>query len=424
MKKLETLLLPIGNKLSANKYLNSINRGFMIILPITLFGSIFTLIGSLPIKAYTDFLAANGLSAILAVPGKITVDMIAIYAVVAIGYSYAKREDLNAIPVGVASLLNFLILTPLGKVTVDEKLLTFVSFDWIGAKGLFVAMFTGLITARIFQIFIKNDWTLKLPDGVPPMVAASFNALVPIIAISTLFLGISFAFTFTPFGNIHQLIYKVVQTPLTALGTNLVAVLIFELAMGLLWWFGLHGGNIVGSITTPLFLPLGVENLTAYQAGEALPHIYTNVFRNVYIYSGTGATLAFTLLMVFVAKSQQYKTLGRIAAPANLFFINEPVLFGVPIVLNPIMFIPFLVAPLVNIALAYTLTMFGILPRLISYQLPWTTPLFFSGLMQGGWIVAFFQLFLLVLDGLIYYPFFKVLDKQAAESEVVVKETI
>ncbi len=134
-------------------------------------------------------------------------------------------------------------------------------------------------------------------------------------------------------------------------------------------------------------------------------------------------TIALVIMMVFLAKSERFKTLGKLALPANIFYINEPVIFGLPIVLNTTLIIPFVLAPLITQMLAYGLTVIGILPVLIGYQIPWSMPPIISGFIQGGWQVALFQVFSIVLTFAIYYPFFKIVDKQAClEESAVIKE--
>ncbi len=421
MSVLETKLLPIGAKLAENKYLKAINKGFMIILPLTIFGSIFTLITSFPITSWTTWLANSGLSPWLSLPSKLTIDLIALYTVVAIGYSFTKDQGYDGFAGGLTSLVSFMIVTPLAQiVTNEDKIVTAISMDWLGAKGLFVAMIVSIVASSLFILFTKKGWVIKMPEGVPPMVSKSFSSLIPIVVIGTIFLLVAYLFSLTSFGSFHSLIYIVIATPLQAVGGSFWGMIIFTICLHLLWFFGIHGGNVVNSIANPLLLPLALENLANFQAGVAPTHIYSTAFKNTYNFGGAGMTISLCVLMIFFARSQRYKTLGKLAFPANLFYINEPIVFGTPLVLNTTMIIPFVMAPLIVSILAYGLTAIGILPVLIGYQIPWTMPPVISGFIQGGWQVALFQVFSIFLTFAIYLPFFRIIDKQATleESEI------
>ena len=423
MKLLEDKLLPIGAKLSANRYLKAINKAFMIILPLTIFGSIFTLLSSFPIDAWTAWLSSSGLSFWLSLPSKLTIDLIALYTVVAIGYAYAKEEGCDGFAGGLAGLVSFFIVTPLAQIVTKEgATVTAISMDWVGARGLFVAMIVGICAAQLFVFFTKKGLVIRMPEGVPPMVSKSFSSLIPIFLIGTIFLVIAYVFSLTSFGSVHNLIYTFIAMPLQAVGGSLAGAIVFTIALHLLWFFGIHGGNVVRSITNPFLIPLALENLAVYQAGGTPEHIYTSVFRDTYNFGGAGMTISLCILMIFFAKSERYKTLGKLALPANIFYINEPITFGTPIVLNTTLLIPFILAPLITTLLAYGLTAIGVLPVLIGYQIPWSMPPIISGFIQGGFIVAAFQVFCIFLTFAIYYPFFKVIDKQARLEEKAILE--
>ena len=320
--------------------------------------------------------------------------------------------------------MSFLIVTPLAQImTKDDKVVTAISLDWLGARGLFVAMIVGIVASLLFILFTKKGWVIKMPEGVPPMVSQSFSSLIPMVVIGTIFLIIGYLFSLTSFGSIHSLIYTFIAAPLQKVGGSFGGMVVFTIALHLLWFFGIHGGNVVGSITNPFLLPLALENLAVYQAGGTPEHIYSAAFKNTYQFGGSGMTIALVIMMVFLAKSERFKTLGKLALPANIFYINEPVIFGLPIVLNTTLIIPFVLAPLITQMLAYGLTVIGILPVLIGYQIPWSMPPIISGFIQGGWQVALFQVFSIVLTFAIYYPFFKIVDKQAClEESAVIKE--
>ena len=267
-------------------------------------------------------------------PSKLTVDLISIYTVVALGYVFVKEEGYDGFAGGLTALASFIIATPLLSVTNAEgTVISGLSFDWFGARGLFVAMLIGIVSSLLFVYFNKKGWTIKMPDGVPPMVTKSFSSLIPMFMIGTIFLVISYIFSLTSFGSLHNLIYTFVAAPLQKVGGSFAGMIVFTLALHILWFFGLHGGNIVNSISNPFLIPLALENLAVYQAGGTPEYIYTSAFKFTYQFGGAGMTLSLCILMVFVAKSQRYKSLGKLALPANIFYINEPVIFGTPMVL-------------------------------------------------------------------------------------------
>lgn len=423
MGLLEKYLVPIGAKLSANRYLKAINRGFMMILPLTIFGSVFTLINSFPIPAWTAWLAETGLNTWFGLPAKLTVDIIALYTVVAVAYAFTEESGYNGFAGGLAGLVSFLIVTPLAQIaTKEDTVVTAIGLDWLGAKGLFVAMIIGCLAALLFSYFNKKGFTIKMPEGVPPMVTQSFSSLLPIAMTGSIFLIVAFGFSLTDYGSMHSMIYTFIAQPLQRVGGSLGGAIIFAVALHTLWFFGIHGGNVVNSISKTFLLPLALENLAVYQAGGTPEHIYTTAFKETYNFGGAGMTISLCILMVFVAKSQRYKALGKLSLPSNIFYINEPVIFGTPIVLNTTMIIPFLLAPIITILLAYGLTAIGVLPVLIGYQIPWSMPPLISGFIQGGWTVALFQAFCLVLTAAIYYPFFKIIDKQACDEEAAIEQ--
>lgn len=420
MDKLQTVLekslFPIAEKLGTNSFIKAISAAMISSVSITIVGSIFSIIANLPFQPYLDWLTTTGLKTIFTLPISVTTDMYAIIVVILIGYNYAKQNGGEGIFGSLISLASFMIVTPLTIVS-GETTISAIPFDYMGVKGMFVAIVVGLIASWLYCTFIKKEWYIKMPQGVPPAIEKSFATIVPSIAIITLFMIVRWLFTFTPFGNIHQCLFTVLQTPMMMVGTSPLAVILLVGLNSLFFFFGIHP-LAINSLFIPMFTALDLANLEAYNAGLAMPNLAGGCLFN---YScklgGQGMTLALVIYMAFFAKSKQYKTLGKLSLPASIFNVNEPIIFGMPIMLNPIMLIPFVITPVVTYSLAYLLTFVGILSPLNGVQLPAQTPAIISGFLTGGVPFVIYQIFALILSLFIYLPFFKMMDKKAVLEE-------
>lgn len=416
------VLVKVAAKIQKNKYVNAISSGLSATMPMLIGGAIFTLIDSIPMSAYQDFLTNTGLKALTALPPRITTDMIALYSAFTIANAFAKELKKDGATAGILSLMSFLLLTPIGLMT-DEA--AGLPLEWLGAKGLFVAMFTAILTTALYSFTIDKNLYIKMPKGVPPTIEKSMAALVPAFIILSVFLGINGIFSMFEYGNVHDFVFTIVQAPLTQLGGSPIAYIIATLMASILWFFGVHGALVVLSVMAPIWTPLRLENLAAFQSGAEMPNliagsssymIYTSI-------GGSGATIGLAIALLF-AKSKQYRTLGKLSIIPSIFGINEPLLFGMPIVLNVKLLVPFVVTPLVTNSLALFLTSIGILPRLRGMGTPTGTPVVVRGFLEGGWKVALFQLLLVCISFIIYYPFFKSLDKEAHLKEQKIENDI
>ena len=423
MNWMEAHVMPVAGKLGTNRYLKAISSGFIAIMAATIVGSIFTLIGNLPFTGWTAWLASTGLNQILALPGQCTTDLIAVYAVFFIAYNLAQTFEVDGKGAGLAALVSFFVVT--GRATYfasaaeDAAAVSALSTGFLGAKGLFTAMIVALIGARIYVFIVKKGWVIKLPDSVPPNVAGSFNALIPSFFVVVVFLLVAMGMSFTSYGDLHTMIFTVIQSNLMRfMGDNIFSWLFFNFMTNILWFFGLHGGNIVGSITNPVYTPLALENLAAFEAGETvMPYIITGSFGKTFTFGGVGSMFGLAILMTFFAKSKQYKMLGKLSLPTTFFFINEPLLFGIPVVLNPLFFLPLMfTTPLLG-TLTYFMMKIGIVPIPHGIQLPWTMPPVFNGFLQAGIGLAIWEVLMVLASMVIYYPFFKMGDKQALAEE-------
>ncbi|BAC12737.1 PTS system, cellobiose-specific enzyme II, C component [Oceanobacillus iheyensis HTE831] len=361
MQLMERFFLPIADKLNNNRYLSALRDGFMVALPIIIFGSIFVVIANIP---FLDQLlsedAYNAYKDALGPASAATLSIMGMFVIVGIAYKLTAYYEGDAIYGGVTALASFLILTP----QVLEDVTGVIPTSSLGAEGLFLGILTAFISTEIFRFFVQKNWMIKMPPGVPEAVSRSFSSLIPISFTLTIFLLIRILFSITPFETIQNFIYSVIQEPITALGSGLPAAIIAVLLIQVFWFFGLHGQIIVNSIMDPIWMTLSLENYEAYQAGEERLHIVNNQFIDTFIVGmgGSGMTMAVILGLFIVAKSRQLKQLSKIGGPPSVFNVNEPIIFGLPIILNPLVLIPWLLAPVVITIVTYFSMAIGLVP--------------------------------------------------------------
>ncbi|CRH23375.1 PTS cellobiose transporter subunit IIC [Carnobacterium maltaromaticum] len=410
---------PIAYKLDSNRYLSAIKTGFFGAMPILIIGSVFLLFANLPIPGYADFMASimgENWTTYFMVPYDMTMNIMTIFVVFGIAKDLAHHYKVDDLAAVVIAVVAFFILTP---TIADTGGANGIPTSNLGASGLFVGMITAILAVEISRWVEQRGWTIKMPDSVPSNVARSFTALIPAFFVIVIFDLIRIGFSFTAYDTAQAFIFQILQTPLTALGSSLPATIVVLLFEGLLWSFGIHGSNIVGAVMQPIWLSLTAENAAAFSAHEALPHIVNYQFYSNFIkVGGAGGTLGLAILCVFVAKSAQFKTLGKLAIAPGIFNINEPLIFGIPIVLNPVMMIPFIITPVVLAIVAYFAMATGLVDFTNGTNLPWTTPPIVSGFLLNGWRGALLQVVQIGLSMAIYFPFFKLEDNKAYQLEL------
>ncbi|MEQ7221370.1 PTS sugar transporter subunit IIC [Vagococcus fluvialis] len=418
MNKLEKVLMPVADKLGKNKVLIAIRDGFLITTPLIIVASIFLLIANFPIPNWSEFWAGyfgEGWEMWFTNVSRAVFNMVGFLTVFGTSYAYGRELKGDAIQSAAIGIVSFLILTPT-RINVEglENPLGALSLDFLGSDGIFLGLLVSLTSVWLFNWVYRRGWTIKMPDGVPPAVVKSFEALIPSSIVMILFFFIRIGIAMTPFETMHNLIFEVLQTPLKGVGNTLTAQLIYGLACTVFWVFGINGPAVANSVFGPVTKVLTMENLDAFQNGADLPNIFTDPFSNFFTnWGGGGSTLSLVIVMILFCKSQRIKQLGKLSLVPGIFGINEPIIFGLPIILNPIMAIPFILVPQINLVLSTFATKMGIIPYTTGVALPWTTPIGFSGyLSTGSFIAALWQFALLALGCLIYYPFIKTLDKQ------------
>lgn len=426
---LEEKVMPVAGRIAAQRHLQALRDGLIATMPLMIIGSLFLILGFIPIDGYSDFMASvfgdEWLGKLL-YPVGATFDIMALVAAFAIAYRLAEKYGVDPLSAGVISLVAFLLATPYQVSFTPEGATEAIMVGGaipsalMGSKGLFIAMLLSILSTEIYRFIIQKKIVIRMPDGVPPAVSKSFVALIPGFAVVVIIWLLRLLVENTNFESLHNVVTQLLQEPLSALGGTLAGTILALVLVQMLWSTGLHGQTIVGGVMGPIWLAAMDANRVAFQAGEEVPNIVTQQFVDIFILiGGSGATLALVLSMLFVAKSNQMKQLGRLGVAPGLFNINEPIIFGMPIVMNPIMIIPFILVPIVLTTITYLSMQMGIVAKPVGISLPWTTPPIFGGFLATGGKLsgAVLQLINLVVAFLIYVPFFKIWDKQKLAEE-------
>lgn len=417
---LEKKVVPVANKLGQQRHMAAIRKGIISTLPLTIVGSFFTILSNMPIPAVAHFLAPY--QEILDIPFRFTVGILSLYATFGIAYSLAQYYKLDPLTNGIIGVMAFLVATakplhvlkPQGIVEAGR----YLNIANLSASSLFAAIVTALVSVEIVHCFTKHNITIKMPAGVPPEVANSFAGLFPAAVVLILFWLVRHLLGF----NIATFLSSLLM-PLKGVlaGNSLGGGILTILFITIFWTLGIHGTAIMDPIIRPFWEMAIAKNMTEFQAGTNVHHlstIFTEQFLQWFVWiGGAGGTLALVILFLF-SKSNYLKELGRLALLPGLFNINEPVMFGAPIVLNPILAIPFIIAPIVTAVIAYFATISGLVPMMMA-RLPFSFPAPIAALMSTNWSWQALVLSLVnfMVDLVIYYPFFKVFEYQQLQRE-------
>ena len=358
---LEEKLMPVAGKVANQRHLAAIKDGMVITLPFIIVGSVFLILGNLPIPALASFYTNNATGQVIArwlsYPVDVTFNLLGFIACIGISYKLAQYYKLDEVSGVILSLLSFFLVTPFTFMIekTGESINGIIPLSRLGSQGLFVAIIMSIFTIEIFNFIVKKNIIIKMPDSVPPSVAKSFAALIPGCVVILLSLVIRIGFEVSPFDNIHEVAKVLLTGPITAVGASFPGMVILSLMNNLLWSCGIHGSNLItGGIASPALLALADQNRTAFVAGQPIPNVVTGPFFDVFHNTGgSGATFALAIMLLFLSKSQQLKEIGKLAIAPAFFNINEPILFGLPIVMNPILIIPFILAPLISSSVTY-----------------------------------------------------------------------
>ncbi len=418
MKWVEEKLVPPMAKIGTQRHLLAIRNGVVSTLSLILIGTFFMVFINLPFPGWNEFIAPY--SATIVLPFRITMGLMAIYATFVMGSDLAKSYGLDSVTGGILSLGTFFMLqVPINVLTPEEAPLGWVlPMSSLGASGMFAGILSMIFAVEVYRFFKKRNITIKMPEQVPPAVVRSFEALIPGAVILTTTWLIRSVAGF----DVNAALLSLFEPLTNILGNNLLGVLLPMFLIHLLWSFGIHGMSIVGAVVRPMWLIMLDENAKALADGTAatkLPYIAPEQFYQWTVtIGGAGATIVVSILFLFFCKSKFLKEVGRFSIIPGIFNINEPMIFGAPMMLNPYMFIPFNLVPLVLTIVSYfavkleMVNGFTVLPT-------WTLPAPIGGYLSAGndWRVVVLIVINTLIAFIIYYPFVKAYDKKMLSDE-------
>ncbi|MFD2729237.1 PTS sugar transporter subunit IIC [Enterococcus camelliae] len=395
---MEKRFIPVASKVGAQRHLVAIRDAFMVTMPLMILGALAVMINNLPIPGFQELM--NGIFGGEAWKGfgaavwSGTFGILSVFIAFLVAYNLAKDYGKDAVATGAVSLASFFTL---GAAT-----------SGMGSTGLFVALIVGILTAEIYSRLSGSEkLVIKMPDGVPPAVARAFASLLPAMITVSIF-GL-FAAIVTGLGvkDMFASFYALVQEPFMGLANSYPSALLLAFIAPFLWFFGLHGANMIDPFMQTINAPAIAANVKAIEAGKAAPFIVNKPFFDSFVnMGGTGVTIGLIIAIYIVGrKNKPYMIVNNLSAAPGLFNINEPLLFGLPIVLNPLLFIPFILTPMITVSIAYFATKTGIVPA-ATVMPPWVTPPIIGGILAtkslAGGVLAAVNIAVSVL---IYMPF-------------------
>jgi cellobiose-specific phosphotransferase system IIC component len=397
-------------KTANSEYLSIVRNALTLTLPVVIAGAAAVLVNNFPVPAYQHLMVSVFGEGWRSFGGRIWNGTLAILSpvmVFTIGYSIAEqynlKNPLEAVHPVISGLLSFCsLMTIMEPSTVDFA----IPYNWMGVNGLFLAILTGIVSAELFLLFyrIKRLRIHILPEDAGTAMPHVFSTLIPVLLTLGIFGLFKVSMGIAGVKDVHALVYNMLARPLKGMGNNLPAALLYNLARQIFWFFGIHGSNALEPVMTEIYA--SSVNTGIQEAGPAPAFVFTKTFFDTYIsMGGAGNTLSLLAAILAFRRKNSMKRIAEISLLPALFNINETLLFGIPIVLNPVFFIPFIAVPLVLTAVSYYAAVTGLLP-VSAAEVPWTTPP-----VIGGWIAAgspaggLMQLFNLLVAFFIYLPF-------------------
>ncbi|MBP2652072.1 MAG: lactose transporter subunit [Firmicutes bacterium] len=400
---LDKYLIPVMTKLSEQRHLQAIRDGIISTIPLIIVGSFFMIIAFPPIPSLAALVKPYAAQILL--PFRMTMGLMALYACHSIGYHLAKSYHLDGISGGLLAMSAFLLTSV--PVSLEDKGLALLMSN-LGGGGMFVAIIMAIFAVEVLRFAKTRNLTIKMPEGVPDSVARSFEALIP----AALLLPIVWLVRDVAGFDIQQFIMELFQ-PLVLAGNSLAGILVPIILITLLWATGIHGDSVVGTVARPIWLVLLDQNIAAVASGQPIPNIAPEPFFQWFVWiGGSGATISLVILMLS-SRSSYLRSVGKATFLPGICNINEPVIFGVPVMLNPLLFIPFLVGPVVVGTLTYFVMSLGLVTKPF-ILVPWTLPAPIGAYLStgGDWRAAVLVVVNIVIVTAIYFPFFRAYEQK------------
>lgn len=435
---MEIKFVPIAAKIGSQKHLVAIRDSFIATMPITMAGSIAVLLNALfrdiP-GSYNMPWISETFSWLIGINGYVWWGTLAVLSVAlsfSIGYHFSRAYDVNPVAGGLVAFSAFVITLPqvasfsteIEGVVHEVAGWGYLGVGYLNTGGLFTALIIGMISSIIYSKLMNKNIIIKLPEEVPPAVSRAFAAIIPGLAALYVVGAAAWAVAtyFPEFGSIPDLISHYLQQPFLALSQNIFAVVIITIFVSLFWFFGLHGPNVLAPALDGIYGPALNANIDWYQihqTTEGLPHKWTRGSFDAFSWmGGSGSTFALIIAILLLSKRADSRAVAKYSLPMGLFNINEPVIFGLPIVLNPIYFIPFILIPTIQVIVAYYVTQFGWVPP-VHISVPWVLPPVLYAFFATGFSfsAALLALFNMALGIVIWGVFVIIADKVPEEVE-------
>lgn len=411
----------ISTKLSGNIYINAIKDGMLAYMPFAFIASVYLIIAFFPVPAFTNFI--TNLTGSPAWIGKMcmvndaSLGIGGLLVLLSISKSLAEKLEINNTQVMLTSVVAFMLLVPFG----SGESGSFIETTYLGAQTIFLSIIISIVSAKVYKFIDNKGIKIKMPAAVPPAVAAPFESIIPSMIVITLFWVLRLVIDAFDGGSALAIFNYVLGVPLQKAGGSLIGVIVVKIFSQLLWFFGIHGDSIVNGVMTPIFQVLQDANKTVSIAGGTPTNIINMSFWDSFASIGIIGSI---LAIVLIAKSKRYKEMKKIAAVPYIFNVGEPTLFGIPLMMNVIYFIPFILSNVVSILISYAAFALGLVPVCTGLaQVPWTTPIIISGYLTTGSIAgSILQLVCLIAVILLWLPFVRIADKQLLEEEAAAEE--
>ncbi|MBD9897189.1 PTS sugar transporter subunit IIC [Enterococcus faecium] len=414
----------VATKLGNQIHLRTLRDAFATFMPFMMLAGFVTLINSVilePTGFMGEIVDTSTLTTLQQIGTSIangTLSITTLLVVAAVSYHMcASRNYTNHIAAVLVAISTFVVLTPMQMMFTPEnadkavEVTGVIPISYTGASGMFVGIFVGLAATELF-IKLSNNKKLQiqLSGNIPPAVLKSFNVLIPIIITITSFALLSFIIIQLFNMDINKLITTIVTEPLSKITTGLPGFLLITSIANLFFGFGIHQAVISGSLLDPFLIQNMQENMAAYANKEQIPHIINMAFKDTFaVMGGSGNTIALLIAIFIFSRRKDYKDFAKLSVTPAIFNISEPIIFGLPIVFNISLIIPFVFAPIFSLTVAYFATAVGLINHVV-VQIPWTTPPVISGFLAtaGDWRAAVLQILIIAASVFIYLPFLRI----------------